>query len=166
MWEGKSPPILIVLVYRPPDVPLRSDRHFLRLLRSTYADYSHKAIMGDWNTDMSDLGYSDFWFVLELMAELLLNIIDTEPSHHTATGDTWIDFFLTDECDSIRKHSRSPPTFPRRHRQISVQPYLKVTGLLSLTANEMDIDQGLATVTDNLQKAIDNLAPERSANHQ
>ena len=36
---------------------------------------------------------------------------------------------------------------------------------LSLPANKMDIDQGLATVTDNLQKAIDKLAPERSANH-
>ena len=67
VWEGNSPPTLVVLVYRPPDVPLRSDRHFLRLLRFTFPEYSHKAIMGDWNADMLDLGSSDSRFVWELM---------------------------------------------------------------------------------------------------
>ena len=35
------------LHYRPPHVPLRSDRQLLHLLRSTCPEYSHKVIMGD-----------------------------------------------------------------------------------------------------------------------
>ena len=69
---------------------------------------------------MLDLGSSDLQFVRELMAELSLKIIDTVPLHHTASGDTWIDFLLTGECDSISEHSRSSPTFPSRHNIIFI----------------------------------------------
>ena len=37
---------------------------------------------------------------------------------------------------------------------------------LSLSASELNVEQGLATLTDNLQDAINKLAPERSVNHR
>ena len=32
-WSERSPPALVVLIYRPPDVLVRSDRQLIRLLR-------------------------------------------------------------------------------------------------------------------------------------
>ena len=47
VWEGNSTSTLIVLVYHPPDVSIRSDRRLIQLLRSTSSDYNHKAVIGD-----------------------------------------------------------------------------------------------------------------------
>ena len=209
VWEGHSSPTLVVLVYRPPDVPLRpvkqadtsldvptpSDRQLVKLLRSACSDYSRKIIMGDWNADMSDPKSSDAKFVRELMAELSLKLVNTGPSHHTTHSDTWIDILLTDECDSIMEYHRTSPTFPSGHDVISVtinvfqpiQPAIShtyrnirkiksddlCTSLLScdwsafvLPTSEFNIEQGLAKLTDNLQEAMDKLAPEKTVNHR
>ena len=56
VWEGNRSLLLVVVVYRPADVPLRSDRHFPQLLRTCSLDYSHKIIMIDWNADFLDVG--------------------------------------------------------------------------------------------------------------
>ena len=95
---------LFVLVYRPPNVFLRFNNQLICLLRSTWNYYIHKVIMGD-----------SMLICRSHTPPISVKIIDTGPSHHTATGDTWIDFFLTDQCDSVRKHSRTPSTFPSRH---------------------------------------------------
>ena len=42
MWEESSNPVLIVLVYRPPNVLIRSERKLVSLNRTTCSDYSHK----------------------------------------------------------------------------------------------------------------------------
>ena len=54
VWEGNSPPIFVAVIYKPPDVPLKTDRRLLSTLRSCCSEYSHKVIMGDWNVDMSN----------------------------------------------------------------------------------------------------------------
>ena len=41
---------------------------------------------------------------------------------------------------------------------VTTKVYLRISELEKM---EMDIDKGLATVTDNLQQTIDKLAPER-----
>ena len=46
---------------------------------------------------------------------------------------------------------------------VTTKVYLRISELEKM---EMDIDKGLATVTDNLQQTIDKLAPERWANHR
>ena len=43
-----DPTILVVLIYRPSDGLLRLDRQLLRLLRTTYPDFSHKVIYLKW----------------------------------------------------------------------------------------------------------------------
>ena len=88
VWEGNAAPTLVALIYRPPDVSLRADKKLVRLLRHTCSSYSHKIIMGDWNTDMLDSESSDSRFVRSLIDELSLKLIDTGPSHHTANEDT------------------------------------------------------------------------------
>ena len=47
IWEGNSIPTLVVLVYRPPDVSIRSDDELLQLLHSHCSDFSYKVIVGD-----------------------------------------------------------------------------------------------------------------------
>ena len=49
VWEGNCSPLLVVVVYWPPDVPLQSDRRFLQLLRTCSLDYSPKIIMDNCN---------------------------------------------------------------------------------------------------------------------
>ena len=48
------PPVLVVLIYRPPDadVKVRSDPKLFCLLCSTCSKFSNKIIMGDLNADM------------------------------------------------------------------------------------------------------------------
>ena len=120
VWEGNCSPLLVVVVYRPPDVPLRSDRHFLQLLRTCSLDYSHKIIMGDWNADMLDGSKADVRFIRGLESELSLKLINTGPSHHTENNDTWIDLLHVDASDSVRDESRTQPFFRSRHDILSV----------------------------------------------
>ena len=203
VWEGYSAPTLIVLVYRPPDVSIRSDRRLIQLLRSMSPDFSHKAIIGDWNADMLFLSDSDTRFLTNIMDELSVKLINTGPSHHTtrllrssvtltennATKDTWIDTNFTDSCDSVFSYNRFLPSFPSRHDIITVtldifypsttnenHPYRcinkispnDINSLLStqdwtiFTDNKnFDAEQGLDKLTENLQTAINHLAPEK-----
>ena len=126
------------------------------------------------------------------MPELSLKLIATEPLHHTAFRDTWIDFFLTIDCDSIKEYNRTPPSVPSRHDIITVTVdtfYSEVRNNenfshlqkhsknapdklcstlhegdwsdVSLSASELNVEQGIVELTNNLQDAIDMLAPER-----
>ena len=83
VWEGSSAPTLIFLIYLPPDVSIRSDRQLIKLLRSTSSDFSHKAVIGDWNANMLAPNNSDTRFVKDIMSELSLKLVPTGPSHHT-----------------------------------------------------------------------------------
>ena len=70
VWEGNSTPDLITLVYRPPDVNIRSDPNFIDLLRTYCSDYSHKVILGDWNANMLNANNSDTKFVNNLITDV------------------------------------------------------------------------------------------------
>ena len=72
VWEGDSPHLLVVLVYRPPDVKIKSDPNFARLLRITCSEFSNKIIMGDLNADMRSHSNSDTKDIHDLMVELSL----------------------------------------------------------------------------------------------
>ena len=63
LGEGNAAPTLNVLIYSRPDVFIRADRKLVELLRSTCSAYSHKIIMGDWNTKILDSDSSDSRFV-------------------------------------------------------------------------------------------------------
>ena len=191
VWEGNRSPLLVVVVYRPPDVPLRSDRRFLQLLRTCSLDYSHKIIMGDRNADMLDESKSDVRFMRGLENELSLKLINTGPSHHTENNDTWIDLLYVDANDSFRDESRTQPTFRSRHDILSVtidlfkpecpsssysfRSFSKISpeeinmhlqgcdwSVFSPPIPDLDIEQRLSTLTGNIQEAIDSLAPDKT----
>ena len=79
VWEGNSPPILIVL-YRPPDVLIRPDPRLFTLLRSICPEFSNRIIMGDLNADMLCNTNSDTKCIRDLMDELSLSLVNTGPT--------------------------------------------------------------------------------------
>ena len=94
-----------------------------------------------------------------------------------------------DECDFVIRYYRFPPTFPSRHEIITVTidvfhsttnnetyTYTCINKITSqdlnsylhnqdwsifASDNTFDVEQGLAILTDNLQKAINSLAPDK-----
>ena len=195
VWEGDSTPTLVVLVYRPPDVSIRSDRYFIQQLRLLSSEYSHEIIIGDWNTNLLDKQHSDTRFLNDLMSDLSLKLVDTGPSHHTKENDTWIDSIFVDNCDNILSFDRRLPNFSSRHDIISVtidifypsMPNSSYTykclnkispadlnlQLRSLdwspflmAEDNFDIDLCLSTMTDNIKNTIDLLAPDKTMKPQ
>ena len=113
VWEGTSTPVLIILVnIRLPDVPIRSDRKLVSLLRTTCSNYKHNILLGNWNADMRQPESSDTRFNQELINELSLKLIQTSHSHH---NNTWIDLILVDDNDTILESERKLRPFPSRH---------------------------------------------------
>ena len=76
--------------------------------------------MGDWNADMQDENKAEVYFVRGLENELSLKLINTEPSHHTANNETWIDLLHVDVNDTVLDVSRTQPTFRRRNDNLRV----------------------------------------------
>ena len=76
--------------------------------------------MGDWNADILNSRDSDTRFLLTLMNDLSLKLVNTGPSHHSSETNTWIDSIFVDNCDTILHFDRSLPNFPSRHDVISV----------------------------------------------
>ena len=101
VWEGNSTPTLVVLVYRPPDVPIRADRHLFKLIHSHNVDFSHRIVIGDWNADMLDTKDSDTKFLSSPMNDLSLKLVQTGSTHHTRFKESWIDSIFVDNCDNI-----------------------------------------------------------------
>ena len=149
--------------------------------------------MGYWNANLLAPLESDTRYVNNLMSNLSFKLVDTGPSHHTTDNDTWIDSIFIDECDSILCSTRFLPPFPSRHEIISVTidifyadppdssySYIPLNTIipndLNLHLNKSDwsayalsdenfsIDEGLSTLTDNINDAIDKLAPEKKLN--
>ena len=128
------------------------------------------------------------------MSDLSLKRVNTGPSHYNIDDkDFWIDTIFIDNCDSAKSYNRLLPTFPSRYEISSVTidlfystpPDVKQTyrALSKITAHDLNahlkslewsaflttednfnIEQGLSTLTDNIHKAIDKLAPEKKLN--
>ena len=120
VWEGNSPPIFVAVIYKPPDVPLKTDRRLLSTIRSCCSEYSHKVIMGDWNLDMSNTQNSYSRYICKYMEELSLKMIQTGPTHHTGDKHTQIDLIFTDASDTVLDSTCTSSTFHNNHDIISV----------------------------------------------
>ena len=191
IWQGNSAPILIAIIYRPPDVNIRTDNTFINSLRSHTQDYSHKIIMGDWNANMLDNSNSDTRFLNDLTSDLSVKLVNTGSSHHSEGNDTWIDCIHVDNCDNVLSSARFLPPFSSRHDIITATidifhpepPKIPTTyrALSKITAHELnnhltnldwkyfssdnnsfDIEQSLSILTNNIQTTIDVLAPEKT----
>ena len=116
IWEGKSTPTFLALVYRPPDVGIKSDPDLFDSLRLHASNFSHKIIVGDWNANMLTPAETDTRFLTNLMDDLSMQLVPTGSSHHTDNNDTWIDTIFVDSCDNIINSEKSLiPNLPNRH---------------------------------------------------
>ena len=114
--HGRSPPVLVSVIYRPPHVPFLKHPGLTDRLKTFCGDYSHKIIMGDLNANfLSQSG--DAKLVRKLASELSLQ---TVAHRHTDSSRTWIDVILVDENDVICDASNEMPPFNNRHNIISV----------------------------------------------
>ena len=134
---------------------------------------------------------SDTRFVTDLMNDLSLKLINTGPSHHNIDdNDTWIDTIFIENCDTAKSYDRMLPTFPSRHEIISVtmdifypsppevtnvyRAFNKVTAhdlnshlsklnwsAFSTPEDDLNIECGLSTLTNNIHSAMNELAPEK-----
>ena len=78
-------------------------------------------MIGDWNADMLKPNKSDTRFVIDLMSDLSLKLVNTGLLHHNIDDhDTWIDTIFINNCDTTKNFDRILPTFPSRHEIISV----------------------------------------------
>ena len=102
VWEGNYTPTLIALVYRSPDVSIRSDGEFIRLLCSHCSNSSCKIVIDNWNADILNSRDSDTRFLLTLTNNLSLKLVNTGPSYHSfETNSYWIDSIFVGNCDTI-----------------------------------------------------------------
>ena len=54
------------------------------------------------------------------MDELSLKLVNTGPTHHTSSRDTWIDILMVDQCETVVDSNPVPPSILSRHDIISV----------------------------------------------
>ena len=185
------PPVLICLLYRPPDVSFNADPDLFTNLRDLCSSYSHKIIMGDLNADLLlDNSKSDF--VKRLFNELSLQVINHEATNRpSGSKETkiWSDVIFVDNNDKVLAFNNKVPPFHNSHNFIDVQiqlhvpkprteiftyrkynqiipeainEYLSVCDWTPFLSKSLDVDNSLECL--NIQKAIDHLAPLKLVN--
>ena len=185
VWSKQIPPLLVVVIYRLPDVLLR-DPELANALRATCPEYSQKIVMGDLNSNsLSDS--SDTRYLRDFFSELSLKVINHGPTHFRFNGrSSWIDLICVDDSDVILGSEIEIPTSHSLHDKIEVTldklvpshtleqfTYRNIKGI---TAEQLiehlngcdwsachlkgeNLDAVLDCISENLQGAIKELAP-------
>ena len=139
------------------------------------------------NVDKSDTKYLN-----NIMTDLALKLVETGDSHHTNNKSTWIDVIFVDNCDVILSKDKLSANYPNRHNIVSVTinvfypdpPDMSITfkainnitsqdlnshltkldwTTFTSTGDDFNVDEGLLTLTNNIQNAIDELAPDKTS---
>ena len=69
--DCKNPPVLVAVIYRPPEIAFLKNSNLVNTLWAVLGDYSHKIIMGDLNADLQR-GRHDVKFARNLPPKLSL----------------------------------------------------------------------------------------------
>ena len=189
----KIPPIFVCLIYRPSYVSFEADPQFLTNLRDLCTNYSHKIIMGDLNSDLL-VDSNNTTFMKDLFNELALQIVNHEATRRppgSSICKTWIDVMCIDSNDVITNYSNRIPSFLSDHNLIDVEiekyvpkppmetfSFRKFNDIMpeaineilthsdwsDFTATSFDLDHAVNSLSNNLQTAIDTLAPLKTVN--
>ena len=84
VWSKRILPLLVAVIYRPPDVSLR-DPKFVNALRNTCPEYSQKMIMGDLNANLLQ-DSSDTRYLWDLIGNISLKVVNHGPTHFPVGG--------------------------------------------------------------------------------
>ena len=117
--EQAGSPLLVAVIYRPPDVSLR-DPELANALRVTCPEYSQKIIMGDLNSNLLSHS-SDTRNLRDLFSEISLKVVNHGPTHFPLGGrPSWIDLICVDDSDTNLASGIKMPTFHSLHAKIDV----------------------------------------------
>lgn len=98
--------VLLGVVYCPPNITT-SNKYLDKLesvLENLTSDYTHSIVMGDFNTCLLSNPKSSK--LKNIIESVNLNILNSEPTHHTATSDTLLDLIITSDVDLVAKHGQ------------------------------------------------------------
>ena len=185
--QGRDPPILVAVIYRPLHIPFNKGTNLIDTLTTCVDDFSHKIILGDLNANLLSTS-GDAKFVRQVANDLSLKIVHHGATHHKQDSHTWIDVILVDENDEILSADNRVAPFPSLHNIIDVhiqihntslaeQPTFSYRDIKSIDQIELisllqsydwlqldceDINTKLACLSDNLLCVIDQLAPSKT----
>ena len=83
---GKTDPILISIVYRPPDVKIATMQGFFDHLKLYSGDYTSKIILGDFNANLLQ-NSNDVTFLGNITSERALEVVNHGP--HALRCHAW-----------------------------------------------------------------------------
>ncbi|XP_071581375.1 uncharacterized protein [Temnothorax nylanderi] len=108
--DGES--VLFASIYRRPKGLLLHD--FVESLNRFSHLYKNIIIGGDLNCNLSSTNF-EADYLRELMSGLSLHIVNSEPTHHTAISDSWLDVLVVDDMDKIISFTKSQSPFIAGH---------------------------------------------------
>lgn len=114
--------ILLASVYRRPKGILLNK--FINDFCKYYPNENNVIIMGDLNCDLRSTNFEAI-YIRDIVDTLALKVQPSQPTHHTASSDTWIDLFIVDNLTKIAAYFKSSSPFIAGHDLISVQYNLK-----------------------------------------
>ena len=186
---GKTDPILVSVVYRPPDVKIPTMQGFFDHLKLYSGDYNSKIILGDFNANLLQ-NSNDAIFLQDMTSELALKVVKHGPTHFATTPATWINAIFVDCNDKISKTENRPAPYHNFHNVIGVtfdrftpprvpcdsfnyrafnkikadelNCLLRSCDWSSFHSHEPDPIDMLSQLSHNLTHAIDTLAPQKT----
>ena len=100
--------LLFISMYRRPKVILFND--FFNVFSRYSLAYKNIIIGGDLNCNLSCSGY-DAASLRKSVSSFALNIVDSDPTYHTAVADSWLDVFIIDSSDKVQSFRKSEALF-------------------------------------------------------
>ncbi|XP_046601966.1 uncharacterized protein LOC124295579 [Neodiprion lecontei] len=103
---------LSAVVHRPPKVG-HLDMFEDELVRQQ-SRYKFSCVLGDFNADLISAAY-DSVHLSEFFASQGYDIVPMQPTHHTATSDTWLDICATNNINLLESWGQSSSPFLSGH---------------------------------------------------
>ena len=104
--------LLFISIYRRPKAVLFNDS-FNVFSRYSFA-YKNIIFGGGLNYNLSGSGF-EATSLRESVSFFGLNIVDSEPTYHTAAADSWLDVFIVDSSDKVQSFRKSEAPFIPGH---------------------------------------------------
>ena len=81
--------------------------------------YQNIVLAGDFNCGLNGEGY-EARCLRELVFSQSLHIVDSEPTFHSSTSDSWLDLFIVDSPDKLSSYVKSDAPFIAEHDLIEL----------------------------------------------
>lgn len=122
---SKQAKLLFITIYRPPKIELLSNIE--NDLMPMLAVYDNIVICGDFNCDMNGTSrVHDREFLTGLFRTCSLEALPLQPTHHTATSHTLIDWLLVSDLNMVLQHGQFPAPSISNHDLLYLSYNLKI----------------------------------------